>query len=509
MKVLVTGGSGVIGEGVLLALLEAGHTVRLLSRNAERDVKSWPDGVEPFVANVSDRNSLQGAFDGCDAVVHIAGIVDEKPPEVTFERVNVEGTRNVVAEAERAGVLRIVHVSSLGVEHGESDYHRSKRVAEELVRAAHVEWVILRPGNVYGPGDEVISTYLGMFRTLPVLPVLGFGDQKFQPIWYRDLAEAIVKAIDMPGIERRTLELAGDELTTMNDLAVHFERITGRTPVRVPVPESVAALGIDLAGMIGVDLPINDSKLQMLVEENVVRAAEGNALTHVFGITPMALEDGLRLLADALPEQLPEQGFGALEQKRFWADIENSPISARELLERFRDRCSETMPVEMCAEPGGQNRVERGATLTLALPARGNVQVRVLESNADRITLGTIAGHPLAGVVRFHSTQHGEKILFEVETLTRSASLLDFVAMGAVGDAMQQLNWTQVVERVVVASSGKAPEGVQQERRTLDDEEARVVEEKISDLVDALKRDVRSARLSVDRDVQDIQGLSE
>ncbi|HKN68144.1 MAG TPA: NAD(P)H-binding protein, partial [Gemmatimonadaceae bacterium] len=135
VQILVTGGTGVVGASTVSALVERGHQVRLLSRHAERDSLAWPKGVSAIEGDVSDAVSVAGAADGCDVVVHLVAIVDEAPPEATFERVNVGGTRNVVAEAERAGVRKIVYVSSLGCERGESPYHRSKLAGEEIVRS--------------------------------------------------------------------------------------------------------------------------------------------------------------------------------------------------------------------------------------------------------------------------------------------------------------------------------------------------------------------------------------
>src|SRR5690349_8774998 len=103
MKVLVTGGSGVVGNSAVTALLKRGHTVRLLSRGATDDVKAWPPGVEPWPGDLTDGDSIRGCAEGCQAVLHLVGIVEEKPPTVTFEGVNVNGTRLIVAEATRAG----------------------------------------------------------------------------------------------------------------------------------------------------------------------------------------------------------------------------------------------------------------------------------------------------------------------------------------------------------------------------------------------------------------------
>src|SRR5689334_4824962 len=134
MRILVTGGTGVVGDAAVRALVGRGHTVRLLTRHAERDARAWPAGVEPHEGDVTDPGSLAGAADGCDAVLHAVGIVDESPPELTFERVNVDGTRHVVAEAERAGVPHLVYVSSLGADTGRSPYHQSKLAGEQVAR---------------------------------------------------------------------------------------------------------------------------------------------------------------------------------------------------------------------------------------------------------------------------------------------------------------------------------------------------------------------------------------
>jgi NADH dehydrogenase len=495
MRVLVTGGTGVIGEGLLPALVGAGHAVRLLSRGAEEDAKRWPAEVEPFAADVTDAASLRGAAEDCAAVVHVTGIVDESPPALTFERVNVQGTRNVMAEAARAGLKRFVYVSSLGAERGRSDYHRSKFKAEELVRASSFDWLILRPGNVYGPGDEVISTLLKLVRALPAVPVIDAGDQPFQPVWYEDLGRAILRALETPSLKRETLELAGEEVTTTSDIIERLAAITGRTVARVPVPSFLASLGVRLAEstnvekLLGVHLPLNDAKLKMLLEGNHVEHPGANALTARLGVKPTTLDVGLARLADSVPEQLPSDGVGPLRRKRFWADIEGSRHTPTALVEEFRARGAEVMPLEFSAEPGAPRTVEEGTTLTLGLPVRGNVQVRVEEVAPRRVTLSTVEGHMLAGTIQFTASGDRRKsVRFLVEIHARAATGLDLLAMSAVGDSLQRDNWEEVVTRVVRLSGGTAPAGVQSETETLDDEEARRVERRLSDLINRRKR---------------------
>ena len=108
MKVLVTGGTGVVGTATIGELLRHGHTVRALSRNVDDDAKEWGDSIERWSASINDQNDLRGCAEGCDVVLHVAGIMEESPPALTYELVNVEGTRSIVREAERCKVGRFI-----------------------------------------------------------------------------------------------------------------------------------------------------------------------------------------------------------------------------------------------------------------------------------------------------------------------------------------------------------------------------------------------------------------
>jgi NADH dehydrogenase len=472
MKILVTGGTGVIGEGVIPELIARGHRVRLLSRHAKDDAKQWPD-VEPFEGNVADTSSLTGAADGCDAVVHIAGIVAEDPPKLTFQAVNVEGTRNILDEAKRANVQRFVFVSSLGADVGQSPYHQSKKAAEEIVAQSDLQWTIVRPGNVYGPGDEVLSLILKMVRTLPAIPVIDGGDQEFQPIWHEDLAKMLATVVERNDLQKQTLEAAGPEITTMNDVVKRFSEITGRSPLTVSVPSALAQFGVD------------ENKLQMLKETNVVR---GRSAAEILGVNTTPLDQGLRLLADALKEALPEDGFGSLEHKTFFAEMRGARHSAASLMAAFRERVNEFMPIEFVAEPGAPDRIEKGATLTGSLPLRGNFQVRVEVAEPTHVVFATLEGHPLAGIVEFTTSEENGVLRFAIDTWTRASNVFDWLAVRTVGAPAQDANWRAVVQRIIDASGGTS-EGVQQEKEKLSDEEATRAEERIKSLVQARKRE--------------------
>ena len=490
MRVLVTGGTGVVGTAAVTELVRRGHSVRLLSRNAGEDVAQWGEQVEPWPASVSEPERIKGSADGCDVVLHVAGIVSESPPEVTFENVNVDGTRNMISETERAGVGRFIYLSSLGADRGKSPYHQSKKRGEEVVSNFRGGWIILRPGNVYGPGDEVVSLLLKMVRSLPVMPVIDGGTDPFQPVWVDDLASAIVAACERTDLHGKVLEIAGEEETSTNDLLDRFSELTGRSPARIPLPGFLASAGAAVAGMVGVDLPVNESQLTMLSEGNVIRTPGGNALTAVFKIEPTTLEDGLKKLADEQREQMPEDGIGSLKRKRIWADISGSRLTPEELFERFRRDFNEATPgiVDAEVEPGTRCDLESGATITMSLPVRGNVQVRVQEVTPVKATLVTLEGHPLAGAVRFLAEQRGDKVRFETQVYDRPANIADWLAMKTIGNAMQTRTWESVVQRMIDESGGAAPDGVQQDEETLDLQQTDRIEDWIRDLVMARRR---------------------
>ncbi len=504
MRILVTGGTGVVGEAAVEALVERGHEVRLFSRNAEKDVEQWPDVVEAMPGDVGNAAQVRNSAEGCDAVVHVVGIVAETPPEVTFDRINVQGTANVVREAERAKVKRFIYISSLGADRGESDYHKSKKRAEDVVRTFEGNWTILRPGNVYGPGDDVISLLLKMVRSLPAIPVIDSGDQPFQPIWAGDLGEAIAVTVERKDLATRTLELGGLEITSMNDVLDRLAKITGKQPARVPVPSFLASIGAKAAGLFGVDIPVNEGQIQMLIEGNVLKDQTRNALTETLGITPTPLEDGLALLADALPELSPKEGVGALKRKQFWADIVGTPFTPEGLFEVFRRNFDKLTPMSMqvANEPGTTAEIEQGATLTMALPARGTVQVRVEEINERRMTLCTLEGHALAGAVRFITEQRGDAVRFQIEVYDRPATVADWVMMNPVGDTMQSRTWEETVERVVLASEGLAVNGVEKEEASLDPQKAGEIEEWVEFLVADRKRAEREGNVTPEHEAR-------
>jgi NADH dehydrogenase len=238
---------------------------------------------------------------------------------------------------------------------------------------------------------------------------------------------------------------------------------------------------------------VTGDQITMLTEENVIPTGRPNALTDVFGVTPLTLAEGLGKLVDSMPERLPQEGTGSLERQRYWADIRGCKLTADELFETLR-REFYTLPpsglLDVGVEPGTPQELSVGNTMTMALPLRGNIQVRVVDISGRAVTCVTLRGHPLSGAIRFLvEEQPGEVLRFEIRSFTRPSDIVDFIGMRTFGKIAQKATWHSVVQALVDRSGGEAPDGVQDETSTLKGQDAEDVEKWVEELVMAQKRE--------------------
>ncbi|MFN3596362.1 MAG: NAD-dependent epimerase/dehydratase family protein [Rubricoccaceae bacterium] len=273
MRVFVTGGTGYVGHYVVPALQRRGHAVRLLVRDP---AASLPDGAERAAGDVTDPASLRGAADGCDAVVHLVGIIDEQPLRgVTFQRLHVDATRHVVDLARAAGIDRFVHMSANGARpDGPSAYQRTKWSAEEIVRAAgFAHAVVFRPSTLFGdPGPDRPEFAKRLWETLvkpfPVWPIFGDGRYELQPVHVEAVAEAMAEAVTRDASAGRSYCVAGRERIAYTDVLRRIAEGGGLKPrPTVSVPLFAARLGVNTLGRVGA-LPISPAQFEMLVEGN-------------------------------------------------------------------------------------------------------------------------------------------------------------------------------------------------------------------------------------------------
>ncbi|MFW5972614.1 MAG: complex I NDUFA9 subunit family protein, partial [Bacteroidota bacterium] len=245
MRVFVTGATGFIGSYILKELRRLGHDVRCLLRDPDAPLSIGGEGVERIGGNIRDPSSLNGAMNGCDAVIHLVGILEEKPSRgVTFEAIHDHGTRNVVGEAARSGIEVFVHMSANGASaHDRSGYQRTKWAAEQHVRnAGFRKWTIFRPALVFGdPGPENVEfasrILKQLVRPFPVLPVFGDGNYELQPVSVDDVAAAFVQALSNDRAAGKTYCAGGPERITYRELLDIIARGAGLRPKpKLPQP---------------------------------------------------------------------------------------------------------------------------------------------------------------------------------------------------------------------------------------------------------------------------------
>ena len=267
--IAITGASGFIGRAIVAQARAAGHRVRAIVRNPS-SARWLADqfGCELVPGNVLDTATLANALHGVQNVIHLVGIIRERGVQ-TFDTVHRQATGNVVAAAQKAGVTGFVHMSALGTRPAaRSRYHQTKWAAEEIVRQSGLAWTIFRPSLVYGPGDQSISELAKIVRVAPVIPVLGNGSSKIQPVSVAVVAQCFVGALIHPNAVRQTYDLCGPVALTWNELYDQLLAAQGRRKPKCHLPLPVARMLATLGEWLVPAPPFTRDQLRMLQEDN-------------------------------------------------------------------------------------------------------------------------------------------------------------------------------------------------------------------------------------------------
>jgi uncharacterized protein YbjT (DUF2867 family) len=298
MRVLLTGATGFVGREVRSRLRSAGHSVRILAR---KPVSPTPTATTPGAAievrvgDILNESALTAGCAGVDAVIHLVGIISEVGIQ-TFENIHTRGTGNVVRAARRAGVRRFIHMSALGAKPGaRARYHQTKWAAEEIVRSSGLDYTIFRPSIIYGPGDGFVNLFAKISRESPVIPLLGGGVTKFQPIPVESVADAFVRSLPEPRASGQTYDLCGAETLSLREIVDAILAITGRKRLKVRIPWTVARLQAAACEFIFGRLlrrppPLNRDQVLMLQEDNV---GDGQAAADLFKLQPGNFRGGI------------------------------------------------------------------------------------------------------------------------------------------------------------------------------------------------------------------------
>jgi NADH dehydrogenase len=221
---------------------------------------------------------------GCDAVIHLVGIIIEKGTN-TFERVHHLGTRNVVEAARRAGVKRLIHMSALGVRaDGMAAYQTTKWRGEEEVRSSGIPFCILRPSLIFGPGDGFVTQMIQTMRSAPLFrPVPGSGSAKFRPIFIDDVTACFTRALTAEAATNQTVELGGGDELTLNQVLAEIARCAGVRKPAVHIPMPLMFAGAFLLQSVLKNPPVTVDQLRMLGEGST---CDIGSMVRILGVRP-------------------------------------------------------------------------------------------------------------------------------------------------------------------------------------------------------------------------------
>lgn len=290
--ILVTGATGFIGRHLVASLRSLERPARCLVRSESRAGKLEAQGCTLARGDMADPASLRAACEGVDTVIHLVAIIRGKPSD--YRQVMAAGTRALVDAAGAAQVRRFILVSALGLAEDtfeQTPYYRAKWDEEQALEASGLEHVIFRPSFVFGRCGGVLPTFIRLVRYSPLTPVLGPGTQRIQPIYVKDVASHLIKAIDLEEAGNRTFDLAGPDQVNWDELYSLIASVIGKRRRRVHVPFALArpaaALFERLPGF-----PFTRDQLKMLAAgDNVGDIA---ATQQVFGLPLLPLEEQIQ-----------------------------------------------------------------------------------------------------------------------------------------------------------------------------------------------------------------------
>ena len=293
--VTIFGGTGFVGRHIVRLLAKEGVTIKVATRIPERAFFLRPCGVVgqivPIACNHQDEASISAAIKGSDWVINCIGIAYQKRKN-TFRRTHVNVAAAIAAACAAHNVSRLVHISALGVDTGKSKYAKTKFEGEHAVFAGFPNATILRPSVIFGPEDNFFNMFAELSRYAPVLPLIGGGKTKFQPVYVSDVAQAVLNCLTIPAgapndPRGKTFELGGPETVTFRDIYARLFAATGRKRCLVTLPWGIAKVQASFMSLMPRPM-LTPDRVESLKTDSVV-APSALSLENL-GIKPVAMD---------------------------------------------------------------------------------------------------------------------------------------------------------------------------------------------------------------------------
>lgn len=311
--ILVTGANGYVAGYVLKALAKSNTSgVKALVRNQANTARLQANGVQPVVGDVTDPTSLAAAFQGVNQVIHLAAVNRDKGA-VTMERVNQQGTINVVEAAKHAGVKHLINVVGLGASPAKPyPLAKTQGVGVDAIVNSGLPYTILEASVIFGAGDEFLNTLAGLARIPPFMVVPGDGKSRFQPIAAEDVATCAVKSLSLAEVKNKRLEICGSEVLTLEQIidAILAEMTLSRAKIHMPVP--ILKIAVNVMDALLPKPPVTPSLLAQLGVDNV---ATNNATEKVFGVKPLKLRENISFVREMSLGKLIARSLGKADYR--------------------------------------------------------------------------------------------------------------------------------------------------------------------------------------------------
>jgi uncharacterized protein YbjT (DUF2867 family) len=271
--IVISGASGYVGSHITRRLVEMGKPVRAFVHNqsrAKNEGRLAGLNIDWMEGDVTRPDSLAPIMQGATAVIHTVAIAIEKK-EQTYEKINYQGTVNMVDVAQAAGVSRFINISQLGADSNlPYRFLASKGKAQEYVSASNLDWTAFRPSVIWGPEDEFANTFAKLVPFSPIIyPIIGDENARFQPVWVEDVSNAVVKSLPDVDTYKNEYELGGPEVLTLEEIERRTLQAIGarRTMIKFPMP--VLRMIVSLMEAALPNPPVTRSLLELLAVKNV------------------------------------------------------------------------------------------------------------------------------------------------------------------------------------------------------------------------------------------------
>jgi uncharacterized protein YbjT (DUF2867 family) len=287
--ILITGSTGFVGRHLVKRLVVDGEKPRCLARSQQKAAQTLPgDKVEIALGDTTQPGTLEPAMQGVETVVHSAFITADikEGRGVSYQRVNVDGTRNVVEAAKRAGVKKIVLVSGLGTKPDKpGSYMQGRYLAEQAVKESGLAWSIIQPSIQFGERAAFFKGLADLIRTAPVVPIIGTSQRKFQPIWVEDVAQCLIKQIREESRNGKTYVVGGPEQFTYAQILDMLANTLSKKRLKAPMPMPLAYLGAAMMQTVLPRPPVTTAALALFTFE---QTTDLNAVERDFGFQPLS-----------------------------------------------------------------------------------------------------------------------------------------------------------------------------------------------------------------------------